>query len=508
MVIRSMREAVSSWYIRVLLVVLVLSFVSFYGWQSVMSGGLDQGVLAKVNGNKVLERDVNLRVSNRINEIQNNPAYGSLDKSFFQTLIPTFTRQVTEALVEVEIKADAAEDLGIEASDEKVREFIRSQFTSSDQKFNYELYEMIVKRRMGKTPRAYEKEMARILQAQYFDEVLQKTTLVSPIEVKKSYEQQNTKYAITTVEVDADKISKHVPKASKPTDEQLSAFYQENKDRYQTPEKKQLEILWIEKTADQEEEAFFSQAQIKLQGWKDQNKGFETATQYEGSPMYLKTPLIAYGEKIDLFSERDVTDLLNASLGLQVGEISSPTRSRDGLRMYLIKVVQKQDPVLPAFDEVAQKVEKDVEKQLQEKEEQLFVTSMVSKAAQEKTSVDALGKTYGLNVSKIEAFVYPVDGTIPELGQNKELVSAVFSQTEKGYLSQVYSVGDKQYIVYVHDISLPDWTEFESKKQELADLLEKENSQNRISAWTQFLKEHSSIEYSAKLQNSDFGLGL
>ncbi|MCB0327053.1 MAG: peptidylprolyl isomerase [Bdellovibrionales bacterium] len=511
MVIRSMREAVSSWYIRVLLVLLVLSFVTFYGWQSVVSSGLEQGVMAVVNGEKIYERDVNMRVSSQVNQIRSNPAYAGMQDSFLDSLIPMYTRQITEAMIETQIKSEAAQDLGLKGSSKDVRELIRKQFSSADQKFNFEMYEMIVKRRMGKTPRSYEKDMAKALLSQQFDQVLRQVYVSSPLELKKSFESQNTKISISSLELNPKQLEKFVPTPKDQSEEEIKAYFQDHQDRYQEAEKRKLELISIRSTATEDDPEFFAKAEKMLNEVKtdlSQWKEKDGKTQEDLAWQYVSTPAITYGDVIDGLDELLVTDLLNASLSLDVGGISSIVTSREGDQIFLVSLKEKTSPQMPSLEKVKDQLMQDLRKDLMEQEIRAFTKQFVEDVREKKTPIKDLAKTYGLESKTTEAFVISGDGEIPEHGRNRDLTKALATASAGTYLSQAYGMDEKEYLIFVESKTLPDWKEFEEKKEELARDLEQENASVHLQVWTKHLKDQASIEYSASLNQNPNPLGL
>lgn len=201
--LQSMRSSVGSWSIKILLTVLVLSFVSFYGWQA--GQGCNPSGVATVNGEQITIREYQNRVRS---VLENYRALGFIRGDVSEEMLGSLKDNVLTGMINERLKVRAAHKMGISASEEKVRDTIQKQFSSSGGEFDFELYKRILMNRLNTTPGAFERSYADSEIAQLFDQILEKTAWVTDQELKDTYALRNEKVNLEYVELNADQLGK------------------------------------------------------------------------------------------------------------------------------------------------------------------------------------------------------------------------------------------------------------------------------------------------------------
>ncbi len=236
--LQSMRTAISSWTVKILLAALVLSFVSFYGWQ----GGkeLGTGVLASVDGDSITTIDFQNRFQSMLEVYRN---MGLLRGDVSEEMMKLIQGSILNGMIDERLKIRAAKEFGLVASEKQVKETIEKQFSASTGKFDFDLYKKILRARMGKNPAAFEKEQADSLLAKEFDELFEKTSFVSHQELRQTYEMRNDKVSLSFVTLDPEKLSKKISVPSV-TEAEIKSHFETHKSQYEIPEARKMEVAW------------------------------------------------------------------------------------------------------------------------------------------------------------------------------------------------------------------------------------------------------------------------
>lgn len=138
---------------------------------------------------------------------------------------------VRERMVRVE-----AAKLGLTASDAEVAKYIREQFKSPDGRpFNQQSYEQTATQQAGSV-KAFEQGVRDELSGQKLQAYITSGVSASEEELLDIFKRRNTKFDLSFVPVSAEQLTA----AIKPTDEELKAFFEQNKNDYRisVPQKK------------------------------------------------------------------------------------------------------------------------------------------------------------------------------------------------------------------------------------------------------------------------------
>lgn len=130
---------------------------------------------------------------------------------------------IRERMVRVEVNR-----LGLAASDAEVADEIRQQFKSPDGKpFDQKNYEQIVTEQAGSV-KAYEQSVRDQIGGQKLQAYITSGVSVSEEEVLNTYKRRNTKFDLSFVPVNVSELAKTL----KPTDDELKAYFEQNKKNY------------------------------------------------------------------------------------------------------------------------------------------------------------------------------------------------------------------------------------------------------------------------------------
>ncbi|MCD9186604.1 MAG: peptidyl-prolyl cis-trans isomerase [Pyrinomonadaceae bacterium] len=145
-------------------------------------------------------------------------------------------KMMMDGLIRSRIVRIEAERLGFRATDAEVANEIRKQFKSDDgTPFDQKRYEQNVTDQFGSVS-AYEQAVRDQVSAQKLEAFLTSGVNVSEEELLKDFNRKNTKFDLTYVPVNTAELAQTL----KPTDEELKAYFEQNKKSYfiSVPQKK------------------------------------------------------------------------------------------------------------------------------------------------------------------------------------------------------------------------------------------------------------------------------
>ena len=284
--IRSMRKGVSSLWVRVMLVLVGLSMVSFYGFQGA-GGQFKPGIAAKVNGEEIRTKEVQQRVQMTLNFYREQ---GLLQEEYLSMLAPRLQGDVLKSLIQERLGAAEAAKIGWSVPKNQLKNTIQKQFSSDEQEFDFELYKNILERRLGKSPAQFEKEVGRQLLAQEFQGLLEKTSSVPSQEVKMRYESNNSQAELEFIRLTPETIGKKLNVAA-PTSDEMNAYLKDHPEKYSIAEKRKLEIFWddISKYLEKPSNIQLRKTLRKKFGNRDQKKEGKQV-RYRAAHILIKSP--------------------------------------------------------------------------------------------------------------------------------------------------------------------------------------------------------------------------
>ena len=150
-----------------------------------------------------------------------------------------------------------ADELGIAPSDEEVVNAIKGlpAFKGADGEYDSAKYADFVDNRLG--PRGFSEnqleDLVRMnLKVAKLREIVTSPVMVSPVEVRTRYEEINAKTTASVVRLK----SADIPAVAEPTDEEISKYYEGQKNQFKQPERRKVQYVRLG----------LDEAQTKLQG--------------------------------------------------------------------------------------------------------------------------------------------------------------------------------------------------------------------------------------------------
>ena len=386
-------------------------------------------------------------------------------------LLPYFTAQAAQELINEKAMVAEAHRMGLRTSDEELRDELQhgqlaATFFPEGKFVGQETYEDFVQRNGLTVPQfeSLEKDyiLIRKLQA-----LVSATAFVSDAEVRDEFEHSNTKvkfeYAVIT---QAD-----ILKGLHPTDEELKAFYDSHKASYNNsiPEKRQIKYAVIDSA---KIAAATTVTELDLQAYYDQHRDeYRVPEQVKVRHILIKIPLpepgaqedakaVAdarakaedvlkqlkvggdFGKLAEKYSDdpgsaknggelgwigrgRTVPEFEKAAFSLSKGQTSDLVKSSYGF--HIINLEDKQDAHLKLLAEVKTEIQEKVKQQKTARATEATANALLSAARTD--GFDKAAAAKGQSVVTTEFFSR--SDALPGLGASPQFMDAVFNEPDK-----------------------------------------------------------------------------
>ena len=465
-----MREGASSIWVKIILGLIILSFV-FAGVGSYLAGGSEQ-VAAKVDDREISQREFEMAYQNERNRMQAQLG------DYFSTLmgdpayVQQFRRSVLDRMVNDLLIEQRANELGLRISDQQVRQTIVSmpEF-QRDGVFDNEQYNALL-RRSGLTPDMFAESMRTDLLRQQLLLAIQGSDFALGNEVNALIKLERQEREIRTLTLD---VAEFTNKAEV-TDEEAQAYYEQNPLQFTRPD--QVKAAYIElsgtnlketlNVSEDDAKAYYDENQRKYGTAEqrqashilDQGKGSEAKTKAENLLAELNNGAdfaeLAKTSSDDTFSgqdggkldwfERGVMDpaFEDAAFALNKGEISGVVESDFGY--HIIKLDDIKEPQVKSFADVRDEILAELREQRAAEAFYDLQTQLAEKAFEMPDSLDDAAEAVDATVQTTD-FISQSDA--PGVLANPAVQQALFSPEvrEDGLNSDVIEIGPEHVVV-------------------------------------------------------------
>ncbi|HEY0385711.1 MAG TPA: peptidyl-prolyl cis-trans isomerase [Pyrinomonadaceae bacterium] len=220
-------------------VLMAVSLVIFYapGRNSAALSATGTEVVARVAGDEITLSELTTAKENKQRQFQ---SYGS---QFNLEQMGYTDSRILDELIQARITAQEAARLNLGASDEEVADYIRKEFRDQSGQFiGFDKYKERVVSAYGDIER-FERGIRDQLASQKLYAFVTAGVRVSEDEVLSDYQRQNVKFDLVYVPVTPDKLAEKI----QPTDEEVSAYFNQHKTEYQIFEaQKKIRYLFID----------------------------------------------------------------------------------------------------------------------------------------------------------------------------------------------------------------------------------------------------------------------
>ena len=229
-----LRKKKRSWIITILLGLIIIVFVAFYGGSQQPTGVASN--IAEVNGESISQREFIMHYQRAV-ERYREMFKGSLTPELLKNL--NLKQSLLEEMIEARLVLQEARRLGLTASDDELMNAIAEapEFQVNG-RFNKERYLQLL-RANRLTPAQFEEDQRKQLTIQRLLGVLADSAHVTEAEVRERYRFEQEKINLQFIRFSANDYLSDV----KITDEDVQKFYDRNKESLKEPLKVEVEYI-------------------------------------------------------------------------------------------------------------------------------------------------------------------------------------------------------------------------------------------------------------------------
>jgi len=411
-----------------------------------MGGG--GGYLVELDGRRYGLGDLE-----RVREDQEHQLKASLGDAFNAAAAgPYLDQMAAEQLIQRAVLAAEAERLGLHASDDEVRQLVRSVgvFRGPQGNFDAEAVRDYAARRYGSEGRFVDAVKDDIL-AQKLLELIDATAEVSDGEVRDAIRYHHEQVRLAIVALDSEKLPDGVEVSNEEIEKVLGQsdrvrkFYDEHSDRYHVPERVRARhiLLRVEKDAPDEKVAEVrkraEQALARVRAGDDFAAVAKEVSEDPGSkPRGGDLGFFPRGQMAKPFED--------VAFSLEPGKTSDLVRTDFGF--HVIRVEAHEAAKDQSFDEEARPIAEELARDDRAAELARQGADQLSAAVRGGQSLVDAARAAGVAIERPDWLGRRPDGQIPGLGSAPEVMTLAFALTpEKPSSDRVFEVGPKRVLI-------------------------------------------------------------
>lgn len=446
------------WFV---IIAFIISIFAVWGGAGRLGEGGGTDTLATVGKEKIAVSLYRQTLIQRIEAMRRE--FRELDTRFIQQL--NIPQQILNQLIQQSLLTQLSKEMGIDATDEEIRAKIMSYpvFQKDGQFVGFAQYQKILDwNRIPLTE--FEKGLRQEIIIEKVIDVLTAGITVTDEELWENYKNNNDTARIEYATLELEKIQLD----QAPDSEELVKHFEENRDTYKIPEKREADYYFV-KTEDLKAEAELSETEIE--DYYDENQArFKEPEKIKASRIYL--PFAEKDRELVLDQARDLIDRMNKGedfgelakihskdekaqdsgdwglyewkslsqaeqdeIGrLSQGEVSDVLEIPEGA--VILKVTEKEPETTQPLETVKERITnilKD-EKARQMAEEKI---AQLEKAAKKENSLDVAAQTLGLKIRN--SGLLKENDPLEEIDPSGSISMTLFNMEMKEISSPIYT---------------------------------------------------------------------
>src|SRR5215472_3404292 len=462
-------------------------------------------------------------------------------------LMPLFVGQAYQQVVNQKVMLVEARRMGLKATDDDVRDYLHQGeigqlLFPNGQYVGDSAYEDFASRQGFTIPQLEQAVKEQILMDK-LRALVTSGASVTEAEIRQAFDKQNSKVKFDYAVIKKDDILKTI----KPTDAELKAFYDRNKQSYvnSIPEKRQLKYVVIDNAR------LMAQTEVTqqdLERYYEQHRDeFRQPEQVNARQILIKKPLPGTDGKVDQkavdrahakaddvlkqiksggnfsdlakkYSEDTDTAKNGGALGwikpsvFPVASVPKATESLPkggtsdvidaGYAFVIIHVDDRQEAHVKTLDEVKAQIEPLIKQQKAADVAQRLADQVLADSRSPDSSLEKAAAAHNLQVITTD-FVTSQDA-LPGIGNDPQFMSAAFSQTEKAPPDQI-NVHAGYAIYQVTAIKPPSTPTFEEARSRVEQEFKNERATQLLQQKTQELSDRAKADHDLKKAAKESG---
>ena len=440
------------------LALVVLSFVLLYiPWQrDPAMPASSSDVVATVDGREITVARFR-RAYLRQMQMYRNQFGGNMDERLLKQL--GIDQRIVQQMIEEEASLAEAGRLGITASDQEVRERIRSlpAFQENGQFVGETRYRQVLNMQNPPLqPDEFEDQVRRGITMEKLQGALTDWITITDQDVEAEFRRRNEKVKLAVINFPADKFRE----ATTATDAEIAARFESNKNDYKIPEKRKVKFALIDTQAirartaitpddvqrqyESNQDQFSTPEQVRASHILFKTEGKDEAEVRKQAEAVLKRAKSGedFAKLANQYTEEEVgktrggdldffgrgamaKEFEEASFALKPGDVSDIVKTQFGL--HIIKVTDRKEAAKKSLDEVRAQIEDQLKWERAQAEAQRLSEDL-DKQIDDPGDLDTVAKTRGLTVT--ESGFFAKEEPIAGLGMAPAVAERAFEMKQ------------------------------------------------------------------------------
>jgi peptidyl-prolyl cis-trans isomerase D len=223
-------------FLWIVIAVFIIAIFAVWGGGEQLGRGAGPSTVASVGGKKISKDLYFQTLRDKLEALKEQ--YKDLNRNLIQQL--NIPQQVLEEIIQQNLLLQAARAMGIQASDDEIRDRIKTMFQRDGKFIGFEEYKRILNWNRLSTDQ-FEESLRKEIIINKLLKVVTAGIVVTPEEVWKSYKNNNESAKIEYAVIETDKIE--IKK--EPEESEVREYFDKNKENYKIPEKREGNLVFL-----------------------------------------------------------------------------------------------------------------------------------------------------------------------------------------------------------------------------------------------------------------------
>jgi peptidyl-prolyl cis-trans isomerase D len=220
----------------IVIAVFIIAIFAVWGGGEQLGRGAGPSTVASVGGKKISKDLYFQTLRDKLEALKEQ--YKDLNRNLIQQL--NIPQQVLEEIIQQNLLLQAARAMGIQASDDEIRDRIKTMFQRDGKFIGFEEYKRILNWNRLSTDQ-FEESLRKEIIMNKLLKVITAGIVVTPEEVWKSYKNNNESAKIEYAVIETDKME--IKK--EPEESEVREYFDKNKENYKIPERREGNLVFL-----------------------------------------------------------------------------------------------------------------------------------------------------------------------------------------------------------------------------------------------------------------------
>jgi peptidyl-prolyl cis-trans isomerase D len=456
--LKDIRKSVHGVFTKVLLSLIIISFVSFYGYRNISS--CHPSAVAKVGSNLITDTEYMTRLQSQTENYRR-----ILGREIDDSMMAMVKKSVLEQLINRHLMLSQAKIADLNISDNAVVDEIHRSFSDpKTNNFDPEFYKKYVMRYMHMSPHKFEEQVRGNLLATKFQGIFSSAAKISKDEIAEQSQFENRQMNIEFASLDP----KAMPVANEPADSELLAYYNKHQAEYQSEAQRKVDYLYLDpsdhgaltnKTKSSKDPVTAPDPAVdeKLKKLAEQIYGKLKSTptlplkEASGDIKSHVGTTGFFAKQSTLPDIKDSVVVANRAFLMKVNEVSEPVKGWLSGGYYLIRVTAELAPKPLSFAEAKNQLRVNYLEEGNTKRAEEYMDKALAELKSGKTFSE-IAKNFSMMIGETGLFKPAQAKTIPQIGFSNDIGKEIgLLSSSNLFVPRPLKVGGRYYLLKLKD---------------------------------------------------------